>query len=271
MSWFTTTVDAVQLAVNVGALAGGAVIWKLYVDKLQATVTSKDAEISSVEKHRDMWKDQAQELEKRSPEAMERILNERIQTRESEIFRLAEDKDKNADALKQLRHEHASLEVDLSRTQGFRMMLAIDEGDLTDDAHVGLIDENTQKSALETTKLEIVLLGEVAVDSGQLLITDPCYIDGQWKPGLGQTVRHTDARPRDRFQSELDINQRSLYEYSYQGAVEATRSGKHGSLAFPKGHEGAGVAFATAWGDGMYPVYGELHDGRIVRVYITSG
>ncbi|QIH98492.1 DUF4241 domain-containing protein [Rhodococcoides fascians A21d2] len=269
MSWFASTVDAVQLAINAGALLGGAAIWKLYVDKLQAALTVKDAEISSVEKNRDMWRDKAQELEKRSPEVMERVLSERIQTRESEILRLTEDKDRNIGALEHLRHERANLEVDLSRTQGFRMMLAMDGDDFADD---DARPDSTEGSTVPaTTELEIVLLGEVGVDSGQLLITDPCYIDGEWRSEAGRATDHDQASLQIQQPVAAEGISRTLFEYSYQGCVGATLSGTHGRLAFPKGHEGAGVAFATAWGDGMYPVYGELHDGRIVRVYITSG
>ncbi|MFD5277537.1 hypothetical protein ACFWIX_08260 [Pseudarthrobacter sp. NPDC058362] len=84
-SWITPAVDVLQLLVNVGALVGGAIIWKLYVNNFKAALTSKDAAISSVEKNRDMWSDKAQELEKRSPEVMERILSDRIQTREGDL------------------------------------------------------------------------------------------------------------------------------------------------------------------------------------------
>ncbi len=42
-------------------------------------------------------------------------------------------------------------------------------------------------------------------------------------------------------------------------------------LALEKAHEGAGIAFQTGWGDGMYPAYAEKQDGRIVRVYVNVG
>src|SRR5438093_1073783 len=107
-SWLMPAVDVLQLLVNVGALVGGAIIWKLYVNNLKAALTAKDAEISSVEKNRDMWRDKAQELEKRSPEFMERMLSERIQTREGEISRLAADKGRHEEALKLLERDKAN-------------------------------------------------------------------------------------------------------------------------------------------------------------------
>lgn len=71
---FADWIDAVQLLVNVGALIGGAVVWRLYVENLRAQIGVKDATITNVEKNRDFWRDKAQELEKRSPEFMEQIL-----------------------------------------------------------------------------------------------------------------------------------------------------------------------------------------------------
>ncbi|PVW02516.1 hypothetical protein DEA06_15330 [Microbacterium sp. Gd 4-13] len=63
-----------------------------------------------------------------------------------------------------------------------------------------------------------------------------------------------------------------MFHYSYDVACQATLSGGgHGELAFEKGHAGAGFAFGTAWGDGIYPVYAEENDGRIVRVYVNIG
>jgi hypothetical protein len=63
--WVSSTLDVLQLVVNLGALVGGAIVWKLYVGNLKAALTAQEAEISSAEKHRDMWRDRAQELERR--------------------------------------------------------------------------------------------------------------------------------------------------------------------------------------------------------------
>lgn len=266
--WILSTLDVLQLVANVGALAGGAIIWKLYVDKLKATLTSKDAEISSIEKNRDMWKDKAQELEKRSPEFMEKVLSDRLQIREQEILRLNEDQGKNEESLNHLLHEKSKLESDLSRTRGFRLMLAIDEAEY-DSGEDLETTESELSSLLPEDEIKVVLLGVVGVDSGQLMVTDPCYIDSEWerdsfdyegwKENLHKGTHHL-----------ADKNQ-SLHSYSYVGAMNTTLSRGYGELAYKKGHSGAGVVFSTAWGDGIYPVYGELHDGRIIRVYISAG
>ena len=271
--WVTSALDVLQLFVNVGALVGGAIIWKLYVDNLKASLTSKDAEISSVEKNRDMWRDQAEALEKRTPEAMERILSERIQTRESEIVRLNEDKERNAEALQLLEREKSNLASDLSRTRGFRLMLAL-EGEGTD----GELEDTTSDVMFmpQPDDIQVVLLGEVGVDSGQLMVTDPCYVDSEWQHESRSDDENEARTVSDGLNSATELTSRApgsprLPAYSYEGAMEATASKGYGELAYKLGHAGAGVVFYTAWGDGVYPIYGELHDGRINRAYINVG
>jgi hypothetical protein len=269
-------VDVLQLLVNVGALVGGAIIWKLYVNNLKAALTSKDAAISSVEKNRDMWRDKAQELEKRSPEFMERMLSERIQTREGEISRLAEDKGRHEEALKRLERDKANLEADLSRSRGFRLMLALEEEEDAGDEGDAEEAESMVSLLPQVNEIEVVRLGEVGVDSGQLMITDPCYIDQEWQHDLAldDTVAEiVGSRQSSQVEAGDDArsDDRKLPSYSYRGVMEAALSNGYGELAYRLGHSGAGVAFLTAWGDGVYPVYGEMHDGRIIRVYINLG
>ncbi len=87
-------------------------------------------------------------------------------------------------------------------------------------------------------------IGNCCVDSGQLMVCDPCYIEQEW----GEEEKST---------------------FNYQGASDVTLPKKsHGSMKFRMGHEGAGVAFAT-YGDGTYPVYAERGaNGLIKRVII---
>jgi len=273
--WATSALDVIQLFVNVGALVGGAIIWKLYVDNLNASLSAKDAEISSVEKNRDLWRDQAEALEKRTPEAMERILSERIQTRESEIGRLNEDKERNAEALRLLQREKANLASDLSRTRGFRLMLALEDGDAEAEADA----EDTTSDVMPTPQpndIQVVLLGEVGVDSGQLMVTDPSYVDSEWRRKSRSDDENELRTVSDGLTGGDNLALRPpasprLPAYSYEGAMEATASKGYGELAYRLGHAGAGVVFYTAWGDGVYPIYGELHDGRIIRAYINVG
>jgi len=256
--WVTEWVPVLQLLLNAGALIGGAIIWRLYVDNLKAASEVKDATIQNVEKSRDFWKEKVEDLEKRSPEVVEKSLAERIQIRDGEINRLKEDSEFDKIALRTLEIDKAKLEQDLFRTQGFRAMLALEGGSDDDESR----EDGEQAPELDETpkSIEVAYIGEVAVDSGQLMVTDPCYIDQQWRQEQFLIV------PEEQRADE------TAFSYSYNGACNATLSGGgHGELAFQLGHAGAGVAFQTAWGDGMYSVYAEKHDGRIVRVFVNVG
>ncbi len=261
--WVPGVVAVVQLVLNSAVVIGGAVIWKLYVDNLKAAIGVKDAAIQSVEKSRDFWKDKADDLEKRSPEVLEKSLSERIEIRDQEISRIKADQEFDKLAVRTLEMEKAELEQDLLRTQGFRAMLAIEDQldkEAAEQAIEELPDGVLQALAADESpkRIEVTYIGEVAVDSGQLMVTDPCYIDDEWK--------------REQFVRERETTEEALYNYSYDGACNATLNGEgHGQLAFQMGHAGAGVAFQTAWGDGIYGVYAEKHDGHIVRVYVNVG
>lgn len=220
-------------------------------------------------RNRDLWRDQAQAVEKRTPEAMERILSERIQTLESEIGRLNEDKERNAEALRLLQREKANLASDLSCTRGFRLMLALEDGDAEAEVEV----EDTTSDAMPTPQpddLQVVLLGEVRVNSGQLMVTDRSYVDSD-RRRKSRSDDENELRTvsdgltgGDKLASRTPASPR-LPACLYEGAIKATASKGYGELAYRLGHAGAGVVFYTAWGDGVYPIYGELHDGRIIR------
>jgi len=80
-------------------------------------------------------------------------------------------------------------------------------------------------------KAELKQLGVVGVDSGQLIITDPCYID---------------SLPN--YKKLCDIN---------------------GQVYFRDGHPAAGVKIEDFGGDGIFPVFGEYDkDGLLVKVVI---
>ncbi|WP_300267353.1 hypothetical protein [Microbacterium sp.] len=257
--WVSEWVSVIQLLLNAGALIGGAVVWKLYVDNLKAVSEVKDATLEAAEKSRDFWKDKAQELEKRSPEVMEKVLEERIQIRDGEVARLKADKEFDAIAVRALEKDKAELEQDLFRAQGFRAMLALEDEAYGEDSPSIESGDDLDETDVPP-QIEVDLIGEVAVDSGQLMVTDPCYIDSEWR--------------REPFAVEgpVERTEDTVFNYSYDGACRSTLSGGgHGELGFAKGHAGAGVAFGTAWGDGMYPVFAEKHDGRIVRVYVNVG
>lgn len=139
-----------------------------------------------------------------------------------------------------------------------------------------------------------VKLGYAAVDSGQLMVCDPCYLESEWESydriyvdkETGKEYKFEtfedfvkmrgqpflDGKTIDKLEKEgrLDIKTAPPGEFSYEGACETTLSDKQaGQLNFNKGHKGAGVVFSSGWGDGEYPVYARFQEGRIAEVRIV--
>ena len=99
---------------------------------------------------------------------------------------------------------------------------------------------------MNTTLTNLTLAGHFAVDSGQAMVGDPCYLD-EW-----------DTNRDEEWNLEGKVG-----EYSYQGASATTLANDFGSLG-----EYA-VAFSTGYGDGLYPVYVQMNaDGRVAKVVI---
>ena len=83
-------------------------------------------------------------------------------------------------------------------------------------------------------------IGQVFVDSGQLMIIDPCYIPSDWD---------------DNFDSEK--------EESYGGICRVTLADGYGEVM-----NGGIFATQTYRGDGCYPVYGKFIDGKLAGFYV---
>ena len=93
----------------------------------------------------------------------------------------------------------------------------------------------------------LLLAGEFAVDSGQAMVGDPCYLY-DWDTS-----------------SNVDFDDNSIVgEYSYNGVSATTVKHNFGTVGIHKA-----VAFSTGYGDGVYPVYVKLNnDGRVSMVVI---
>lgn len=129
-----------------------------------------------------------------------------------------------------------------------------------------------------------ILIGQVGVDSGQLLMCDPCYIDSEWSKEDFTDIRvYEHKETKEKLQYKVDfphyeaeiskygknMNQLvatgewidvpmtdSKFPFSYNACSKATLSEDgYGQLNYKLGHAGVGVAFSTAYGDGVYPVY----------------
>lgn len=96
-------------------------------------------------------------------------------------------------------------------------------------------------------------IGEVGVDSGQLFITDPCYLD-RWG---------SDEYDDERIKAMKKSGQ-SNYDYSGCCAVTLSedRAGNVGGGSL-------GVALSTGYGDGCYPVIATFENGVLIKVEIS--
>jgi hypothetical protein len=92
------------------------------------------------------------------------------------------------------------------------------------------------------------LVGTLGVDSGQMMLCDPCYIK------------------KDFANEYVETNQKDM---TYSGACEATLS--NAGFGFLSNTYGVKVAFATSsgYGDGVYPVYIKRYGGRIAEMKIV--
>ncbi|MFQ2561178.1 hypothetical protein [Aeromonas caviae] len=281
-----------QLGSNAFALIVAGWIYAAYIKNLNSSLQSKDEQVRAVEKNNAFLKEQISALEKKSPENIEKILNERIKIREEEITRLSEDKKSHESELSTKSQEVKRLRSDLEKSKDIRRTMDLLELDLEEE------DDDFRLFSADA-EYEIEEMGMVAVDSGQLMITDPCYINSEWQDDEFEDVRLLkDTETGDIYQfrkdfsnyeekiadfdqtvneliasgrlEAIEIDNSGKVNFSYAGACYATMSEKgYGEMSFRLGHKGAGIAVTTVMGDGMYPVYAEKYDGKIVRVYFN--
>jgi hypothetical protein len=275
----------IQLIINAFALGAAGWIYRAYILNLKASISAKDEQVKIVEKNLNLWKDRVSELERKTPEFMENALNQRIKIREDEIERLSSDKDYHEDEHSRKNEELKILKSELEKAKDMQTSMSF-------------IGEDFEEYLFERDgKMEVEKAGYVNVASGQLLITDPIYIDEDWQKEEFEDLRiYKDIETQHVYQYQKDFNnyeekiigfdktvnelveskrlipvkiERDL-NYSYAGSCYATLSENgYGELQYSKGGDGAGVSLNTAFGDGMFPVYIEKYDGRNIRAYIN--
>ncbi len=87
-------------------------------------------------------------------------------------------------------------------------------------------------------------IGVIGVDAGLCWVGDPCYI-------IGDDATKIWTKWSD-FCDTIDYKKHpTTQQYDY-----------------PKGHPGLGVLVSTGYGDGLYPVFAEIEDGRVKSVTV---
>lgn len=107
------------------------------------------------------------------------------------------------------------------------------------------------------------LVGHCGVDSGQIMVVDPCYVkswkDGDAFPGLDPDAGAFD----DALNARVEAYIKGEYEpqNDYESACLATMSKKRAGMCFGNEYRrGLAVATSTGFGDGEYPVYVQYSD-----------
>ncbi|AUO04830.1 hypothetical protein C0558_24775 [Serratia marcescens] len=277
-------IDYLQLGTNGVILTVLGWLYFAYVKNIKAEIKLKDEQIKVSEKNLAFWKDKAVELERKSPEFFEGVLENRIKIREKELSRLSDDTLKNKNEIEEKNRQLDKLNSELEKAKYFSRALTYYDLEIGDDV---IIPES---------EVELVELGEIFVDSASIMITDPWYISQQWKDveyvredsymdsQSGEVFKY--RRDFDRFDEILmpynkDVNQlikddvlvlmkeKRQLSYSYAGSAYATSTDLgFGVLPFDNGNLGAALCIRTVYGDGVYRVMGEKYKGRVIRVYI---
>lgn len=256
-----------------------------YFKNLNASLKAKDEQLKISEKNLLFWKDKANELEKKTPEYIEEVLSKRIKHREEEIKRLDMDKTENQKLLESKSKALNLLKKNLEQTTNLNKALTYYDFD------------SKEEIIIPESEISIIELGEVAVDSASLLITDPLYIRDEWRTDVehDDITLYKDLKTKKIYQYGIDFKKytdiiegfnedvnsliknnileeiefKREYTYSLIGAGYASTSKEgYGELKFKLGHTGAGVCVKTVYGDGYYRVYGEKYKDNIVRIYI---
>jgi hypothetical protein len=113
------------------------------------------------------------------------------------------------------------------------------------------------------------IIGYVGVDSGQLMVCDPCYLL-DWK------ANEADDDCEGKELSEFTgIPTKNRYPFTYSGACMATLSKEGAGKIDWNEHtdnSAAGIAVRTMHGDGRYPVIANINDkGQITSITIKLG
>ena len=112
-----TILSYIQLIANLSALVLIGWIYAAYVKNLRSSVDLKNTELSAIRTNLQLWKDKAEQLEKKTPEYLEKLLSERIKIREEELARLKDDRDLHQLEIRERNSELEGLKYELQKAK----------------------------------------------------------------------------------------------------------------------------------------------------------
>jgi hypothetical protein len=285
--------EIITIIANLGALTIIGFIYAAYIKNLRTINNLKDTQLKVAEQNVKLWKDKAIELERKSPEFIEKQLSARIKIREDEIERLAQDSDNHVEKIALKNTEIEKLTESFNKAQQYRKSISVWDRDAKD-----FID-------IPHSELEQKVIGSLCVDSASLMICDPFYLimteeqekeefptqKTKYKVVETGEVFCTDSEDHHYDMELLGLDEELtkdqmlsmglLEEIEYSGDLPAINStyikGNYSDpesgyrptrhFSFLNGRVGAGISISLG-GDGVYPVSVESYKGTLQRIII---
>jgi hypothetical protein len=252
----------------------------------------KSAQLKVAEQNTKLWKDKALQLERRTPEFVEKQLSERIKIREDEILRLAKDTESHTEQINLKNREIEALKDSIDKASQYRNSITVWDREESDFIEVSDSD------------LDQKYIGSLCVDTASLMICDPWYIKMNEEIERGEFLvqsykyrvietgeifcadNEDDDYPSELLGYEeapsikemLSIGLIEKVEYSgelpaidssyIKGDMHDPEYKKIRHLTFTNGRVGAGVVVSLG-ADGTYQVFVEYYKNEMQRIIIN--
>ena len=283
--------ETISLIANLGALTVVGLLYISYIKNIRSILRLRNEQLTSYEKSLKESKERILELERRSPEFVEKQLNERIKIREDEIKRIRQDHSGSVVEVEAKKAEIESLRASLEKAERYRASLSVWDKRKRDFVDVSYTDLDRRN------------VGSICIDTASVMICDPWYPliddkreDEEFEP---QRDMYRVIETGERFcadspeyavdadllglEDDLSVSQLLalglIEQEPYHGEQPAIPSSyikgnlferDHRSihhLTFKNGTFGAGIVVSLR-GDGVYPVSIETYQGEIQRIVI---
>lgn len=284
--------EIVATIANMTALAVVGVIYAAYIKNLRSVNQLKDTQLKVAEQNVKLWKDRALELERRTPEFIEKQLSERIKIREEEISRLAKDSESHTGHISHKNKEIEALRSAIEKASQYRNSITVWDRDKSDFVEVN------------DTELNQKYIGSLCVDTASLMICDPWYtkmadeFEKDECPVQSNMYRVINTGElfcvddeEDNFAPELlgyedelsvkdMVSIGAIEKVDYSGDIPAIEASyikgemrdpeykKIRHLTFSNGRLGAGIVVSLG-ADGVYQVYVESYKNEMQRIIIN--